>query len=71
MTQGPTNQYVTILQRKFSFSLQVILRCGSANDLVQVSEPSRCEYRMEFKTPAACQDIDLEGAHLHEHGGEL
>nr|XP_058950377.1 glucosidase 2 subunit beta-like isoform X1 [Pocillopora verrucosa] len=54
-----------------SRSAEVILRCGSANELVQVSEPSRCEYRMEFKTPAACQDIDLEGAHLHEHGGEL
>lgn len=54
-----------------SRSAEIILRCGSANELVQVSEPSRCEYLMEFKTPAACQDIDIEGAHAHEHGGEL
>ena len=35
---------------------QVILSCGHDNQLVSVTEPSRCEYRMEFKTPSMCQD---------------
>ena len=50
---------------------QVNLKCGSTNELVQVMEPSRCEYLMEFKTPAACQSIDGDLSSFHEHGGEL
>lgn len=52
-------------------SAEINLKCGSTNELVQVSEPSRCEYQMEFKTPAACQSIDGDVSFLHEHGGEL
>jgi protein kinase C substrate 80K-H len=32
----------------------VTLRCGVENKLLQVSEPSRCEYAMEFASPALC-----------------
>lgn len=32
----------------------VTLTCGKENELLSVSEPSRCEYAMEFATPALC-----------------
>ncbi|XP_068676407.1 glucosidase 2 subunit beta-like [Montipora foliosa] len=54
-----------------SRSAEVNLRCGSTNEVIQVSEPSRCEYLMEFKTPAACQNSDGDLSFPHEHGGEL
>lgn len=53
-----------------SSPLQINLRCGSTNELFQVSEPSRCEYLMEFKTPAACRNVG-DSTLPHEHGGEL
>ena len=49
------------------FALQVKISCGSVNELVSVSEPSRCEYAMEFKTPAACQSADQ----MHREHEEL
>lgn len=53
-----------------SRSAVINLRCGSTNELFQVSEPSRCEYLMEFKTPAACRNVG-DSILPHEHGGEL
>lgn len=35
-------------------STMVTLLCGKENKLISVSEPSRCEYAMEFATPALC-----------------
>lgn len=35
-------------------SLRVGLECGEANEAESVSEPSKCEYVMKIKTPAAC-----------------
>lgn len=32
----------------------VTLSCGTENKLMSVTEPSRCEYAMEFSTPALC-----------------
>ncbi|XP_011262447.1 glucosidase 2 subunit beta isoform X2 [Camponotus floridanus] len=32
----------------------VTLSCGTENKLISVTEPSRCEYAMEFSTPALC-----------------
>ncbi|KAL6259018.1 hypothetical protein P5V15_008940 [Pogonomyrmex californicus] len=38
----------------------VTLSCGTENKLVSVSEPSRCEYAMEFSTPALCNPSAAE-----------
>lgn len=35
-------------------STQVKFTCGLENKLIAASEPARCEYAMEFETPAAC-----------------
>ncbi|KAJ8665309.1 hypothetical protein QAD02_006971 [Eretmocerus hayati] len=32
----------------------VTLKCGKEDKLLSVSEPNRCEYAMEFETPALC-----------------
>ncbi|KAK3752230.1 hypothetical protein QZH41_012236 [Actinostola sp. cb2023] len=45
-------------------STEVVLSCGSDNELTSVSEPSRCEYRMEFKSPAVCHEHHTM---LHDH----
>lgn len=46
-------------------SAEVKLSCGSSDELVSVAEPNRCEYAMEFKTLAMCEDMS-EHAHGHE-----
>jgi protein kinase C substrate 80K-H len=35
-------------------SIHVSVKCGSAESLYKVAEPSRCEYTAEMTTPAAC-----------------
>lgn len=44
----------------------VTLSCGIENKLVSVTEPSRCEYAMEFSTPALCNPSLLEAADTHD-----
>jgi len=39
-------------------SALVRMSCGQSNELLSVVEPSRCEYEMEFKTPALCSSAD-------------
>ncbi|XP_065320640.1 glucosidase 2 subunit beta-like [Gordionus sp. m RMFG-2023] len=39
-------------------STKVKLLCGDSNKLVSVSEPSRCEYHMEFLTPSKCMPLE-------------
>ena len=36
-------------------STVVTLTCGIEHKLISVTEPSRCEYAMEFSTPAVCK----------------
>ncbi|KAJ1365560.1 hypothetical protein KIN20_025931 [Parelaphostrongylus tenuis] len=41
-------------------STEVIIQCGEDSELIEASEPAKCEYRFVFRTPAACNDPDLE-----------
>lgn len=43
----------------------VNLSCGKENKLVSVTEPSRCEYAMEFSTPVVC-NANSESANTHD-----
>jgi len=44
----------------------VTLSCGTDNKLTSVTEPSRCEYAMEFSTPALCNPSLLETTDMHD-----
>ena len=45
-------------------STVVTLTCGIENKLLSVTEPSRCEYAMEFSTPAVCKPLpEVSGTH--------
>nr|XP_046914851.1 glucosidase 2 subunit beta-like isoform X2 [Dermatophagoides farinae] len=51
-------------------SVIVHISCGDINQLMRASEPNRCEYSYEFKTPAACvlnQSIHESTDNVHEH----
>ena len=43
---------------------EVELLCGAENKIVSVDEPSRCTYKMVFKTPAACHQAHLDALEL-------
>lgn len=44
----------------------VTLSCGTENKLTSVTEPSRCEYAMEFATPALCNPSAADTADRHD-----
>uniref|UniRef100_A0A183HDF4 PRKCSH_1 domain-containing protein n=1 Tax=Onchocerca flexuosa TaxID=387005 RepID=A0A183HDF4_9BILA len=37
-------------------STKVVIECGEETQLVEVSEPSKCEYLFILRSPAACPD---------------
>ncbi|KAG9343677.1 hypothetical protein JZ751_013055 [Albula glossodonta] len=47
-------------------STTVKLTCGKETTVVSTSEPSRCEYLMEFTTPAVCQEPPSLDSLLHD-----
>lgn len=47
------------------FVRQVKLKCGKETVVMSTTEPSRCEYLMEFTTPALCQDPKTLDPMLH------
>ncbi|XP_076000057.1 glucosidase 2 subunit beta [Genypterus blacodes] len=48
-------------------STTVRLTCGKETVVTATSEPSRCEYLMEFTTPAVCQELPSLDSPSHEH----
>ncbi|XP_072925095.1 glucosidase 2 subunit beta [Hemitrygon akajei] len=47
-------------------STTVKLSCGKETAVLSTSEPSRCEYLMEFSTPAFCQEVQDGGSEHDE-----
>lgn len=47
-----------------SRSALVTLKCGLTEELLSASEPNRCEYAMEFATPAVCDPSRLQGGRI-------
>ncbi|KAF9969695.1 hypothetical protein BGZ73_007811 [Actinomortierella ambigua] len=37
-------------------SVKLIMSCGLENEIVSVTEPEKCEYLYEFRTPAVCKE---------------
>jgi len=36
----------------------MVLSCGAVNEIISVSEPEKCEYRYNFRTPAVCEVVN-------------
>ncbi|GMS84424.1 hypothetical protein PENTCL1PPCAC_6599 [Pristionchus entomophagus] len=41
-------------------STLVSIECGDEDELVEASEPGRCEYHFTYRTPAACKDPSID-----------
>ncbi|KAF9415164.1 hypothetical protein BGZ94_000172 [Podila epigama] len=39
-------------------SVKLIMSCGIENEIISVTEPEKCEYHFQFRTPAACRLLD-------------
>ena len=48
-------------------SLTVTFRCGIEHKIVDVREPTRCEYAMILETPSACNEEVASGTAHHGH----
>lgn len=60
---GPSNKLYSVMRYEDgekcwngpSRSATITLTCGLEDQLLSASEPNRCEYAMEFSTPAVCE----------------
>ncbi|CAF4795923.1 unnamed protein product [Rotaria sp. Silwood1] len=48
-------------------SLTVTFQCGIEHKIIDVREPTRCEYAMLFETPSACDETIATTALHHDH----
>ena len=46
-------------------SMTVKLVCGAEEQILSAGEPNRCEYAMEFASPAACKEPSSSGPYPH------
>ena len=46
--------HVCFLIWRLHSTFQVLVQCGTSNEVFGASEPNRCEYEFKFSTPAAC-----------------
>jgi protein kinase C substrate 80K-H len=58
------NVSITVLDslpypRAASTDPQVELSCGTANALLSVSEPEKCEYKFKVTSPALCYPLEV------------
>ena len=51
-------------------SVDVIVHCGLTNEITSAGEPNRCEYTMEFYTPALCLKEESIMTDSHEKSHE-
>ncbi|ORX57790.1 hypothetical protein BCR36DRAFT_402194 [Piromyces finnis] len=54
-------------------SVTVKLICGPENKILKISEPSKCEYLLEFSSPGSCDDNDfkiISIKHFKESGSD-
>ncbi|XP_041672655.1 glucosidase 2 subunit beta [Cheilinus undulatus] len=72
---GPENDIYSVMKYEHGTgcwqgpnrSTTVKLSCGKETVVTSTSEPSRCEYLMEFTSPAICQEPpSLDSGHGHE-----
>lgn len=48
-------------------SVAINVKCGTTNEVTAASEPSRCEYELDFLTPAFCAHNQYIEDHEHIH----
>lgn len=74
MWAGPDNNKYIVMKYEHgtgcwqgpSRSTTVKMTCGKETAVLSTSEPSRCEYLMEFTTPAVCQDPPSDSPLPHD-----